>query len=99
MNGNITGLTFASQRGVKYSLYEGKQFFSGQSNNYIYIMLDGYDAFAPEYVGCVFGADELLTNHNNGVVELLRSVTKKFEDEHSDIVHIALVESGKVSLL
>lgn len=95
MNGNISGLTFTSERGVKYSLYEGKRFLSGQRNNYIYIMLDEYDTFAPEYVDCVFGADELLTDHNNGVVELLRSVTKKFEEEHSDIVHIRAPKPNK----
>jgi len=99
MNGNISGLTFTSERGVKYSLYAGKRFLSRQSNNYIYIMLDEYDAFAPEYVDCVFGADELLTDHNDGVIELLRAATRKFEDEHSDIARIALVENGKVSLL
>lgn len=89
MNGNISGLIFTSERGVKYSLYEGKRFLSRQSNNYIYIMVDEYDAFAPEYVDCVFGADELLTDHNKGVIELLKSVTRKFEDNHPDIVYIA----------
>lgn len=92
--GERNGYEYESDRGIKYSLYEGKSIKGETSSDVVFVMLDSameLDEVLGDmdymYVGWFFGAG-VITDESfvNSAIDILDHITKEYEDKHPEVV-------------